>query len=127
MYIFTWNPNTFEWIQYLKLNPVVWSSVSRKPKVGDRFVFMLQGMKDKNGIIGFGKILKYELSVERKYYYSLDFEKLWNYEKEEYPKLEVLKCIFPKQLWTSQSSGIFIKKEYQDEIWNLLKKQAHII
>lgn len=127
-FLLTWNPDKWNWdtldeeIQMLnKIGAVKssWSCGTNKSiRAGDRLFLIRLGQTPK-GIIGSGFASSNvfedshwsgEIGRIAKYI-ELDFDILLNPEKEEILNIEILKSEFPTQQWSTQNSGISIKKD----------------
>lgn len=135
-FIFTWNPKVFSWKDYEKLCDIVqkdclcpkcdWSCRSKTPKYGDRFILLMQGMGDKNGIVGCGRILGsiYELPFADfgGRFVDIKFSRMWNYKTDKYIRTSVLKTLFSEQNFTPQFSGIRVKSAILPDLWKMIER-----
>ena len=135
-YILTWNPRKFHWEEYrdifrrLKDGTATyrsdWSCRSNRPEAGDRFILLMQGMGDKNGIVGTGIFLgnPYQYGFDTEFgqkFVDIEFRVMWDYETCDYPKTAMLKEMFPDQCWIPQMSGIRIRSAVLPEFWKQMK------
>lgn len=137
-FILTWNPKVYLWKSYYSLcgilknggiKPVYdWSCRSKTPKYGDRFILLMQGMGNKNGIVGCGRIVStvYELpfSDYGGRFVSIQFTKLWDYTKDSYIRTDVLRTMFPEQNFVPQFSGIRVKSAILPDLWELIERRS---
>lgn len=135
-YIFTWNPKVFSFEDYKNLCDIVnhsrinpkydWSCRSKQPKYGDRFILLMQGMGNKNGVVGSGMIVSnvYELPFADYggRFVDIKFQRMWDYEKDRYVHTSVLKTMFPEQNFTPQFSGIRVKSAILPDLWKLIER-----
>lgn len=133
-YILTWNPNSYEWddiddvissINKNGFDKFGWTCMSSQPSNGDVFYIVLLGTKIR-GIVGSGIVENISLGEHS------DFNKsghtnivngkitnLINPYKDPILDIEILKKEFPEQLWNPRQSGIRIKEEYFNGLWEL--------
>lgn len=134
-YILTWNPNKFDWKDYeetvdLCKQKVVcmfnWSCRSKQPKINDRVILLMQGMDNKNGIVGYGHVTEppYELPFSDwgGRFLTAKFDRMWNYKTDKYVRTDVLKSMFPEQNFSPQFSGIRIKSSVLPDLWKLIER-----
>ena len=133
VYILTWNPKRFAWNTYkqevakaksgeLSAN---WSCRSKQPRRGDRFILLMQGMGNTNGVIGYGHFSgrPADIGFDTEYgktYAEIVFTALIDYEAEEYVKTRQLKALFPVQCWVPQGSGIRVKSACVPKLWRMI-------
>lgn len=136
-YILTWNPKVYKWIDYADMADISqsigielktnWSCRSKSPKEGDRFILLMQGMGNKNGVIGYGTILgaPYDLpfSDYGARYVDISFQYLVNHEMHKYVRTDVLKTMFPEQCFTPQFSGVRVKSSILPDLWALIERE----
>ncbi len=138
LYILTWNPRKFIWDDYEEVRKIAenkgevmleWSVRSKKPQKGDRFILLMQGMKDLNGIVGYGYFAKdpEEYSALSTYdtpfgtrFAKISFKKLVNFATGNYVKVKDLKALFPDQCWSPQMSGIRVWSKYVPKVWTMI-------
>ena len=63
---------------------------------------------------------------DERYYINVEFDKILDYENEEFLKQEDLVLKFPEQKWNPQASGIEIKETILPELkemWDELVKK----
>lgn len=129
-WLILWKRSAFGWEDYEEIcektkngAPYVcgWSCSNKNPKIGDE-VFLIKLGEEPKGIVGHGKVKL--PSYEREHYDSVqaasgkkeraidvEFDRLINYENENFIKQEDLVEKCSAQLWSPQSSGIKIKPE----------------
>ena len=132
-YILTWNPKRFHWTDYESLPSIIkqngaisydWSCRSKKPKPNDRFILLMQGMGDLNGIVGCGHILSSVYDIPFNQYgkfVDISLEYVWNYKHDDYIKTAWLRESFD-QCWTPQSSGTRIQSKFLPDLWKKINK-----
>ena len=133
LYLFTWNPNRFHWKEYIDgmLFPLIktqdigirWSSPYRTILPHEKCVILMQGMGHENGIIAYGHTLNEPVLSygDKKNFYTLVIEWLFDYRNDNYLTTDMLKFTFPEQYWSPQSSGTKLKEKYEDQLWEMLK------
>ncbi len=142
IYILTWNPKKFIWDDYEQVRKIVeeeggialeWSVRSKKPKEGDRFILLMQGMKDLNGIVGYGTFFKdpedYEAYPTFDSPFGIRFAEIWceklmDMVSGHYVKTKDLEKMFPDQCWRPQMSGIRVKSKYTPKVWSMVKEKT---
>ncbi len=137
-YILTWNPKVFRNEEYYLLckegqkHGIIsgnWSCRSKQPKEGDRYVMLMQGMGERNGIVGYGLITSEpcELPGEGFGGRFIDIEEygIFDYQKDEQIKTSLLKERFPEQCWVPQGSGIRIKSSVLPDLWWMIMKRKN--
>ena len=139
-YILTWNPHKFNWENYehyVEVNQksgicmeCEWSCRSKKMRRGDRFILLMQGMGDKNGVVAVGTILSsvYELPFSEYWTYFIDirFDRMWNYKTDKYVRTSVLKAMFPEQCFIPQFSGIRVKQSILPMLWKMIEGEKNV-
>ncbi len=141
IYILTWNPKKFIWDDYEQVRKIVeeeggivleWSVRSKKPKEGDRFILLMQGMSDMNGVVGYGTFFKdpedYMALPTEDAPFGTRFAQVWlenlaDITTGRYVKTKALKEKFPEQCWNPQMSGIRVKSKYVPKIWEIVNEQ----
>ena len=142
LYILTWNPKKFIWDDYEEVRKTAekegkvtleWSVRSKRPKKGDRFILLMQGMKALNGIVGYGTFSEDPVEYMAFSTYDTPFgtrfakiglKKLTDIVSEDYVKTAVLKELFPEQCWSPQMSGIRVRSKYTPKVWSMVKEKA---
>lgn len=134
-WLLTWNPVKWEWQHFPvwcketkagNVRKEEWTCSSKKPALGDD-VFLMKTGDQPRGIIAHG-------TVSREYFeaphYNPEraaegvmsgcieavFDRILNYEEEDFILQEDLKTDLPEQTWSPMSSGIEIKKEVLPEL-----------
>ena len=135
-YILTWNPRKFNWTDYHLACEYIknigdfyfdWSCRSKLPKDYDRFILLMQGMGEKNGIVGTGIFTSEPYTVKNTPYGSsftdITFNRMWNYENEPYVHTSQLTMMFRGQCWTPQMSGTRIRSSILPDLWSLINNR----
>ena len=129
IYILTWNPKTYDWgkkydricfiSQHFGAVNESWFIQIKAPRKGDRFILLRQGMKDGNGIIGYGHIK----SDPYKYIFYMDVVDISIHRlfRETLLARDELEKQFPDQYWRPNRNGIRLKQEYEHDLWKLLR------
>ena len=135
-YLLTWNPKKYNWCTFGTIaytnrvsgykHETDWSCRSKKPKKGDKFIMLLQGMGEKNGVVGWGRFTSepYELGNETVFgsrFINILFYEMWNYQTDDYVKTSQLKELFPEQCFSPQFSGMKVKASILPELWRLIE------
>lgn len=147
-FLLTWNPNKFHWTEYGYLCHYAsfptcsyWSTCSRKMQTGDDFYLLMQGMREQNGIVGYGKFvtrdkkwnwtdnpaqpLVFRTAGNRTKFVDIRFDRLVDYRTDEYVHTSMLEYLFSEQCWRPQSSGILVKEEIAEVLANLPELKSH--
>lgn len=132
-FLLTWNPQITPWENYEDFvdickndfkNCMNWTCRSKQPKEGDRYILLMQGMGDMNGIIGYGEILGSPYTMpfgdESARFVDISVEKMWDYHKDDYVKTDYLRKIFPEQCFTPQCSGTRVKAAILRKLWRVI-------
>jgi hypothetical protein len=138
LFLLTWNPDRFEWDDYGEACDALdkgamcfetsWSVRNKSPRDGDRFLLLLQGRRDKNGIVGAGYFtsMPYEVPVYTDFgvrFADIEFVRMWDYRKVDgYVHTEILKEVFPSQCFVPQFSGIRAKAAVVPELWAMVMR-----
>lgn len=130
-YIFTWNPEIFEWDDYKSAVRRIfsWTTRSRQMSIGDAFIMIRTGKVFDPGIVGYGYVAsepyesvswKGDLSwiVDLKFTGCIDTP-----EEEALISRNTLTEIFPtsnSHTWAPQSNGNHLRDEYAEKLYRLL-------
>lgn len=129
-YLLTWNPDngwkTFkeDKASFDKTGIFVdtWNTVSKSIKIGDR-VFLIHLGKEPRGLCASGLALSeyfedahYLKPNEKANYIQIQFDHILDPQDDNILPLKLLSEKFPKQHWSSQSSGISISDDIVDEL-----------
>ncbi len=139
-WLLTWNPDYWKWEDFSKLALQTqngksvterWSCVSSKVNLKDRVYLTLVGCGDDNGIVASGYVTQAPFKAEHwqkpektAQYINVEFDKIMDFNTQNYLKINDLNEMFPLQKWNPQSSGIEIKSEYLEmleEQWQNLQ------
>ena len=105
---------------------MVWRT-SRKNGVEEKTeVFLIKIGEEPKGIIAHGHVTEEPYLENGRYYVNVEFDKILDYENEEFLKQEDLALKFPEQDWSPQASGIEIKETILPELkrmWDELVKK----
>jgi hypothetical protein len=100
---------------------------SRKNGVEEKTeVFLIKIGEEPKGIIAHGYVTEEPYLEDERYYVNIEFDKILDYENEEFLKQEDLVLKFPEQNWSPQASGIEIKETILPELkkmWDELVKK----
>ena len=89
-------------------------------------VFIIKVREEPKGIIAHGYVTEEPYLEDERYYVNIEFDKILDYENEEFLKQEDLVLKFPEQNWSPQASGIEIKETILAELkkmWDELVKK----
>ena len=130
-----WNPENVDWnykeaclkVKNGEKSEKVWRT-SRKNGVEEKTeVFLVKiGAEKPKGIIAHGYVTEEPYLEGDRYYVNVEFDKILDYENEEFLKQEDLVLKFPEQEWSPQASGIEIKETILPELkkmWDELVKK----
>ena len=132
--LLSWNPENLDWNYkeaYLKVKngekyETDWRT-SRKNGVEEKTeVFLIKIGEEPKGIIAHGYVTEEPYLEDERYYVNIEFDKILDYENEEFLKQEDLVLKFPEQNWSPQASGIEIKETILAELkkmWDELVKK----
>ena len=133
--LLSWNSANSDWNYkeaYLKVksgekSEIEWRT-NRKNGVEEKTeVFLVKiGDEEPKGIIAHGYVTEEPYLEDERYYVNIEFDKILDYENEEFLKQEDLVLKFPEQNWSPQASGIEIKKTILPELkkmWDELVKK----
>ena len=132
--LLSWNPENLDWNYkeaYLKVKngekyETDWRT-SRKNGVEEKTeVFLIKIGEEPKGIIAHGHVMEEPYLKDERYYINVEFDKILDYENEEFLKQEDLVLKFPEQKWNPQASGIEIKETILPELkemWDELVKK----
>jgi hypothetical protein len=129
-----WNPENADWnykeaclkVKNGEKSEIVWRT-SRKNGVEEKTeVFLIKLGEESKGIIAHGHVMEEPYLKDERYYINVEFDKILDYENEEFLKQEDLVLKFPEQKWNPQASGIEIKETILPELkkmWDELVKK----
>ena len=137
LYILTWNPDKFEWNERADITRLVqkygslsfiWSCRSKKPKRNDRFILLMQGQGEKNGIIGAGYFMTSPTDTEETpfghRFARCELIYMADPDKDDYVRTKTLTETFPDQHWTPQMSGTKVMSKYTPKTWRLVEEKS---
>lgn len=130
VWLITWNRDNWYWERFAEICEatktgqsfaISWACASKNPKIGDE-VFLIKLGEQPRGIIGHGTVAHEVYDKEHydarkaadgKKEKAIDvlFDRLINYEHENYVSQDELIAECPTQHWSPQNSGIEIKPE----------------
>ena len=128
--LLSWNPENLDWNYkeaYLKVKngekyEIDWRT-SRKNGVEEKTeVFLIKLGEEPKGIIAHGHVTEEPYLEDERYYINVEFDKILDYENEEFLKQEDLVLKFPEQKWSPQASGIEIKETILPELKEMWSK-----
>ena len=129
-----WNPENADWnykeaclkVKNGEKYETDWRT-SRKNGVEEKTeVFLIKIGEEPKGIIAHGYVTEEPYLEDERYYVNIEFDKILDYENEEFLKQEDLVLKFPEQNWSPQASGIEIKETILAELkkmWDELVKK----
>ena len=129
-----WNSENADWnykeaclkVKNGKKYEIDWRT-SRKNGVEEKTeIFLIKIGEEPKGIIAHGHVMEEPYLKDERYYINVEFDKILDYENEEFLKQEDLVLKFPEQKWNPQASGIEIKETILPELkemWDELVKK----
>ena len=135
-WLLAWNPNSWEWEDLKEaceltrngnVYNITWSCASNSVKVGDRVYIIVLGTTE-NGIIASGHAISEQYEYEHwdeqkradgKKNKGIDIELEYIIDPKSNAPLaqSFLKTNFPEQHWSPQASGISIKEQYVNDLY----------
>ena len=114
--------------EYLKVkngekSEIDWRTIKKNGVEKKTEIFLIKLVEEPKGIIAHGHVIKEPYLENGRYYVNVEFDKILDYENEEFLKQEDLALKFPEQDWSPQASGIEIKETILPELremWNKL-------
>ena len=100
-----------------------WRTIKKNGVEKKTEIFLIKLVEEPKGIIAHGHVIKEPYLENGRYYVNVEFDKILDYENEEFLKQEDLALKFPEQDWSPQASGIEIKETILPELremWNKL-------
>ena len=125
-----WNPENADWnykeaclkVKNGEKYETDWRT-SRKNGVEEKTeVFLIKIGEEPKGIIAHGYVTEEPYLEDERYYVNIEFDKILDYENEEFLKQEDLVLKFPEQNWSPQASGIEIKETILPELKEMWSK-----
>ena len=117
--------------EYLKVkngekSEIDWRTIKKNGVEKKTEIFLIKLVEEPKGIIAHGHVIKEPYLENGRYYVNVEFDKILDYENEEFLKQEDLALKFPEQKWSPQASGIEIKETILPELkkmWDELVKK----
>jgi mcrBC restriction endonuclease system mcrB subunit len=113
--------------EYLKVkngekSEIDWRTIKKNGVEKKTEIFLIKLVEEPKGIIAHGHVIKEPYLENGRYYVNVEFDKILDYENEEFLKQEDLALKFPEQDWSPQASGIEIKETILPELRKMWSK-----
>ena len=129
--LLVWNSANSDWnykeaclkVKNGEKSEIDWRTIKKNGVEKKTEIFLIKLVEEPKGIIAHGHVIKEPYLENGRYYVNVEFDKILDYENEEFLKQEDLALKFPEQDWSPQASGIEIKETILPELremWNKL-------
>ena len=132
--LLVWNSANSDWnykeaclkVKNGEKSEIDWRTIKKNGVEKKTEIFLIKLVEEPKGIIAHGHVIKEPYLENGRYYVNVEFDKILDYENEEFLKQEDLALKFPEQDWSPQASGIEIKEIILPELtemWDELVKK----